>query len=336
MNEKKAINTIIIESDSTPGEYYSVNTKSLICSCPHFLKKLHGLPIEDPHRLCKHLVKALMVNGIPEHLKQHKEDIEWFAKHNSAFTSKEKALKNKKWDINLPLPDGGIVTVNSSKKKKYCYIEGIGDEKKILATLPLVGGTVSYTISSFYGSYDLNTQASRIPWNYRYMEQAVINWIVDEYNKVKNNDAPIAKKKIVEYKLNPDIISEGNIKTISINQVDTSSDVLELPKGLIHVLDDNERYFHIVGNAGENQIDAFISPDTSLIFYSINGSRSYSFDALQQSSEEDAILPSKHDRIPIKLIITVDTSDEFPTQYRFMEKALKKWLIDEYWKLMDK
>ena len=83
------------------------------------------------------------------------------------------------------MPDGSILTITSSKKKKYCYVEGVGDEKKILATLPLGGGVVYYHITNFGGSYDLTTQASHIPWNYRYMEQAVINWIVDEYNKVK-------------------------------------------------------------------------------------------------------------------------------------------------------
>lgn len=233
MHKSDNTEVIRIESDSNKGTYYSVNTKLLTCNCPHFYKKLRGLSLEDPHRLCKHLVKALTISGIPEHLKQYNEDIDWFAQHKSAFTDKEKALKNKKWDKNFPLPDENIRTITALKKKKYCYVEGVGDEKKIIATLPLAGGVVYYHITNFGGSYDLTTEASHIPWNYRYIEQAVINWIVDEYNKVKNSDAPIAFKKMIEYKLNPDPIPEGSIRTISIEKHDTSSGILELPDGAV-------------------------------------------------------------------------------------------------------
>lgn len=333
MDKSENEDIILITSDSNPDTCYSVNTKLLTCSCPHFFKKLRGISFDDPHRLCKHLIKALTINGIPDNLKQYKEDIEWFATHNSAFTSKEKALKNKKWDKNLPLPDGSIITITSAKKKKYCYIEGIGNEKKISATLPLAGGVVSYTISNFYGSYDLNTQASRIPWNYRYMEQAVINWIVDEYNKVKNNEAPTASEKIVQYKLNPDTIPEGNIKTISIERVDTSSGILQLSDGSIHIPEDNDEYFHIVGDVDDNQIEAFISSQNTLIFYSINGSRIYSFDISPISSKSEVSLPGVDTNATIKLIIEFNASDRFPKNFLYMEKAVIKWLTDEYYKI---
>lgn len=334
MDKSENAEVIAIESDSRHGEFYTVNIKLLTCSCPHFYKKLHGLSLEDPHRLCKHLIKALTINGIPDHLKQYKEDIEWFAKHNSAFTSKEKALKNKRWDKRFPLPDGSITTVTSAKKKKYCYVEGIADEKKILSTLPLAGGVVSYTISNFYGSYDLNTQASRIPWNYRYMEQAVINWIVDEYNKVKNPDAQIATKKMIEYKLNPDPIPEGNIRTISVEKHDTSSGILELPDGAVHIPEDGEEYYHVTGEVNNNQIEAFISSQNTSIFYSINGSRIYIFDVSPFSSETEVKLPGVETDSPMKLVITFDSSDKFPKQYYFMEKAMIKWLTDEYNKIL--
>jgi hypothetical protein len=109
MDQSDNSEIISIESESKAGAYYSVNMTLLTCSCPYFVRKLHGLPLENPHRLCKHLVKALSINGIPDHLKQYTEDIHWFAQHNSAFTNREQAIKNKKWDKNLPLPDGSII-----------------------------------------------------------------------------------------------------------------------------------------------------------------------------------------------------------------------------------
>jgi len=324
---------ISIESESKAEVYYYVNTTLLTCTCPYFLKKLHKLPLEDPHRLCKHLVKALTINGIPEYLKQYSEDIHWFAQHNSAFASKEKALKNKKWDKNLPLPDSGIATTKSTKKKKYHYIEGIADEKKILATIPLGGGIVSFTINNFHGSYDLNTQESHIPWNYRYMEQAVVNWIVDEYNKTKNADAPVAIKKTVVYKLNPDPIAKGSIKTITIEKIETTSGFLELPDGLLVDINANEKYYHVIGGVESYKIDAFISTASSLLFYSINGSRTYSFDVSPFSTTSEINLSEIGIESPLQLVVTIDGSDDFPKNFLFMEKAVKQWLLDEYNKI---
>lgn len=324
---------ISIESESKAGTYYSVNTTLLTCSCPHFFKNLHGRQLEDPQRLCKHLVKALTIKGIPDYLKQYSDDIQWFAQRNAAFTSRENALKSKKWNKNLPLPDGGIKTTKSSKKKKYHYIEGIGDEKNILATLPLSGGAVSFTISNFHGCYDLNTQASHIPWNYRYMEQAVINWIVDEYNKTKNADAPMATKKTIIYKLNPDPIVEGSIKTLTADKVDTSSGLLELPDGLIHVIDDNEEYYHVIGGVESYKVDAYISNTSNLLFYSINGSKTYSFDVSPSSTTSEINLSEVSIESPLRLVVTIDGSDNFPKNFLFMEKAVKQWLADEYNKI---
>lgn len=333
MTESDNSEIISIESDSRSGVYYSVNTVLLTCSCPHFFKKLHGRPLEDPQRLCKHLVKALALKGIPEYLKQYSDDIHWFAQRNAAFTNMENALNKKKWDKNIPLPDGSIATTKSSKKKKYHYIEGIGDDKTISAKLPLAGGVVSFTIISFYGSYDLSTQESHIPWNYRYMEQAVINWIVDEYNKIKNADAPVAAKKNIIYKLKPDPIDEGSIKTITTEQVETSSGLLELPGGLIHPIVDKEIYYHVIGGVENYIINAFISSTSTLLFYSINGSKTYSFDICPLSTTSETNLSEVGIGSPLQLVVTVDSSDNFPRNFLFMEKAVKKWLTVEYGKI---
>ena len=333
MDQSDNSEIISIESESRAGAYYSVNTTLLTCSCPHFFKKLHGRQLNDPQRLCKHLVKALTISGIPDYLKQYSEDIHWFAQHNAAFTTIENALKSKKWDKKLPLPDGSIKTTKSAKKKKYHYIEGIGDEKKILATLPLSGGAVSFTISNFHGSYDLNSQASHIPWNYRYMEQAVINWIVDEYNKTKNADAPVATKRTIVYKLNPDPIVVGSIKTLAAEKVDTSSGLLELPDGLIHAIDENQKYYHVIGGIESYKVDAYISNTSNLLLYSINDSRTYYFDVCPSSATSEISLPEAGISSPLRFVITIDGADNFPKNFLFMEKAVKQWLTDEYNKI---
>lgn len=177
--EAESIVSIQSETDSTKS--YNINLKDLTCSCPHFYKKLHAVSIEDPHRLCKHLIRALHENGIPEHLKSYTEDILWFARHGVAFTSREKVRKQKK----LPLSEGCIITVTSDKKVKYCYLSGKVNEDIIHASLPLNSDQVSLTINNFHGVCNLKENICALPKAYQYMEKAILSWLITEKNKLK-------------------------------------------------------------------------------------------------------------------------------------------------------
>ncbi len=171
---------VSISSETNPTKSYDVNLKELTCSCPHFYKKLHASPVEDPHRLCKHLIRALHENGIPEHLKKHSDDIIWFAQHGVAFSSRDKVRKQKK----LPLIEGSIITVISDKKTKYCYLSGKVNEDIIHASLPLDGDQVSLTINNFHGACNLKENICALPKAYQYMEKAILSWLINEKTKL--------------------------------------------------------------------------------------------------------------------------------------------------------
>jgi len=333
MDKSGNADPIKIESESKPGEYHLVDINALTCTCIYFARKLRSLPLNDPHRLCKHLIKALIISGIPEFLEEHKEAIETCAVHNSAFVEKGKEFKKKTWDKYFPLPEGSVVTLKTDKKKKYVYLEGVGDEKKILATIPINGGMVGYSINNFRENYDLLTQKSDIPWNYRYMEQAIITWIVDEYNKLKTDQSPLAEKKVVRYKLNPDAIPEGNIKTVSCKKVDTASGLLYF-MNLLDVPEDNCEYFQITAVLDDYQIDAVISPQSELIRYSINQKSPYYCFLKEEKQVLEKTIDLHTKGIPISLEISIDFKMNFPKHYQHMEGAFRKWLRDEYLKLL--
>ncbi len=59
---------------------------------------------------------------------------------------------------------------------------------------------------------------------------------MDEYNRTKKDDAPVATKRTIVKKLNPEPIFVSSMKTIATEKVDTSSGLLELPDGLIHAI----------------------------------------------------------------------------------------------------
>jgi hypothetical protein len=311
-------NIILIESESSPDTFYSVNITSLTCSCPIFLKKLRVLPLNNPHRLCKHLVQAVTKTGIPPFLTQYKSDIEWFARQKASFTNRDSVRHNNK----TALPVGTIQKVATNKKRKYCHSEAIANGKKISATIPLQGGRVSYTINNLNAFYDTITQESFIPIAYRSIEQAVVKWITEEYNKVRLESAPLAIPKIIEYKPIEVEFPEGSVKTISIQKM---NGVLEL-SGFGY--DYDGKYFHIKGQIERESVEAVMAKSYPGIIYSINNSKAYRLYVEETKKHESSLEILRIDKLT--LTFSSDLSDTFPKTYWFLEKAVLTWLKSEY------
>ncbi len=309
--------TVLIESDSKPGDFYSIDLDSLSCACPYFTKKLVNIALSDPHRLCKHLTQALCKTEIPLFLERYAPDIRWFGQHNAAFSEKKfaKTIKNR------ALKAEEIQTTSVNKKKKYCYVTAVARDKKISALIPFDGGPVSYSINNSHAQYNTTTQESDVPIGYRNLEQAIVSWIVDEYNKAKNDAAPVAIKPKIEFKPNQAEISEGSVKTISIEK---RSGLVELG----NVIDDLEEaeHFYIRGAVGRERIEAIIRKSHHVIIYRINSSRVYSYD-LAPIMEQSTVTTSVGD---FTVTASSDLSDDFPKAYKFVQKAVLRWLRDEH------
>jgi len=309
--------TILIESDSKPGDFYSIDLRSLSCTCPYFAKKLVNLPLDDPHRLCKHLTQALCKTDIPPFLERHALDIRWFGQHRSGFSDK-KSIKTIK---NRALQAEEVQTTAVIKKKKYCYVTAVARDKKISAVIPLDEGLVSYTINNSHAQYNMTTQESNVPVGYRNLEQAIVSWILDEYNKAKNGSAPVAIKPEIDFKPIPAEISEGSVKTISREK---RSGLVELG----NVIDDLEEaeHFYIRGEVGRECIEAIIRKNYDVIIYRINSSRVYSYD-LAPTMEQSTVTTAVGD---FTVTASSNLSDDFPRAYKPLQKAVLRWLRDEH------
>ncbi|HYT53821.1 MAG TPA: hypothetical protein VEQ38_03840 [Verrucomicrobiae bacterium] len=305
--------TILIESDSMPGDFYSVDLQSLSCTCPYFVKKFVNAPLDDPHRLCKHLTQAFSRTGIPPFLERYALDIEWFGKHNAAY-SDNKSIKTIK---NRALQSDEVRTTSVSKKKKYCYATAVARDKKISAVIPLDGGPVSYAINNSHAQYNTVTQESAVPMGYRNLEEAIVSWIVDEYNKAKNDSAPAAVKPEIDFKPIQAELPEGSVKTISVQK---KNGLVELG----NVIDDFEdaEHFYLRGEVGREFIEAIIRKNHRVIIYKINASRVYSYD-LSPTTEQTSVGD-------FTITASADLSHDFPRAYKFMQKAVLRWLRDEH------
>ena len=291
-------NKIQIESDSTQGIFYEVDIQKLTCTCPYFKRELNSLPIDDPKRICKHLAQAFADNEIPHILIHFKDDILWCAKHKISYAAKKETIKRKK----IELPEGSVKTISVDKKRKYCYIEGLISDKNIYATIPLDGGLINYKIGKYHANYDTVTQDSNVPTNYRHMENAIVNWLVSEYNNYKNESAPKAKNKTIDYEPNKTEHPENSVNTLLVHKKAGMIDFY----GQLDNFEEDE-YYHITGEVGRESIEAIIRKDINYILYSINGSNVYTY--------------------------TYDLECEFPKSYWYIQKAVISWLKNEYVKI---
>ncbi len=205
--------TVRIESDSKPGQFYEVSPDSLSCTCPYYSRKLRGLPLSDPHRLCKHLIQVLAVQGIPDIFKPYEEDIKWFAKHNASFTDREKALVREKnlekqsYQEGRTLFTPDMITVLSrSKKRKYYYLDAEALEKQISAAMTLGGGDTSLSVNNIGAFYSYSCNVCSFPDPIRFMAPSIILWLDMEYSTVtgdKRERSDTNIKGIYEQMLNP-------------------------------------------------------------------------------------------------------------------------------------
>jgi hypothetical protein len=115
---------------------------------------------------------------------------------------------------------------------------------------------------------------------------------------------------------------EGSIATLSVERKTGQvflSDVVEEDRG---------PYFHVHGKVGEESIEAALQ-DT-LILYSVNGSRAYTLGVGPERKSEARIEAAG---IIVTMTMDFNESDDFPRRYKFMEKAVLKWLRDEHARL---
>jgi hypothetical protein len=142
------------------------------------------LPLHDPHRLCKHLIRVFADKGVPDAFKAHEEDIKWFAKHNASFTNREKAFVREKTletqfyreGKTLFTPDM-ITVLSRNKKRKYCYFDAKAIEKQIFATMTLNGGDTSLRISNLWAFYSFSQNTCSFPDPIRFMAPGMVLWL---------------------------------------------------------------------------------------------------------------------------------------------------------------
>ncbi|MDF1884489.1 hypothetical protein JHD49_11110, partial [Sulfurimonas sp. SAG-AH-194-C21] len=74
---------------------YETDVESLTCSCLDWKQQRAKYALDNPKRLCKHLIDKLDVEDLPESMKYFKENILYYKEKEIAF--------NKQFQTIIPL-----------------------------------------------------------------------------------------------------------------------------------------------------------------------------------------------------------------------------------------
>jgi hypothetical protein len=137
--------------------------------------------MDDPRRLCKHLIRAFVENGIPDSFQQFEDDIKQRSIRGQSFIPSKSSMES----MISPLPAGSINTVTANKKRKYVHLTGSGDGHSIRASVNLESEEIDLQINDDAASGSLILMQCVLPKKYRYMEKAILEWIVGEFGKLR-------------------------------------------------------------------------------------------------------------------------------------------------------
>ncbi|QOY53323.1 transposase family protein [Candidatus Sulfurimonas baltica] len=112
---------------------YDTNTEKLTCTCEDWKQTRKEYPIDDPRRLCKHIINKLDIDNLSDNLKYFKEDIKFYKSKEWGFTKDfEKVLK---LPINgyIILQDHYWMNVYDNNGNKYGYLYDTDNNKHVWA-----------------------------------------------------------------------------------------------------------------------------------------------------------------------------------------------------------
>lgn len=94
---------------------YDTNITELTCSCKDWEEVRSGYSIDDPRRLCKHIINKLDVNNLPNDLKYFKEDLAFYKENEKGF--------NKQFQKIIPLLDSKYLALYNDDDWTNIYHE---------------------------------------------------------------------------------------------------------------------------------------------------------------------------------------------------------------------
>lgn len=98
---------------------YDTNIQNLTCSCPNWVKRRSVYSMNNPKRLCKHIIKKLNIANLPDSIKYFRESIEAYRERELGFRMDFNLMDMFELDYKVLYRDGEWINIFDSDGKQY-------------------------------------------------------------------------------------------------------------------------------------------------------------------------------------------------------------------------
>jgi len=155
---------------------YDTDIKNLTCTCKDWTETRKIYPVNDPRRLCKHLISQLDINDLPLEIKRFQASIQLYQDKKKGYNKYiDRLIEIPETDFVAEYNDGDWINVfdnesnrygflikddeyiwsRSSKTKNYKIIETFFAQKEYQPVVPLTGEKIKNIESSLENKFNV-------------------------------------------------------------------------------------------------------------------------------------------------------------------------------------
>jgi len=111
---------------------YNTDTKKLTCSCKDWTESRKEFSLNDPRRLCKHIINQLDINNLPNEIKRFKTSITFYQENQKGYNKYfDKLIEIPNSDFIAEYTDGDWINIFDNEFNRYGFL--IKDDEYIWA-----------------------------------------------------------------------------------------------------------------------------------------------------------------------------------------------------------
>lgn len=185
---------------------YNTDLEKQTCTCLDWKESRQEFKINDPRRLCKHIINQLDINNLPYELSYFKESLEYYQKNEYAFTTDfEELIYISQADCKILYKNFGWINIYDKDGNKYGFLIYGFDE-----SFKWAKNKKPQLFQEIEIFFDNDEYLPSIDW-FDDEKEYILNQLDGIYQQVKiNNDdmlADVAKEKNYQFYCDDKIVS---------------------------------------------------------------------------------------------------------------------------------
>ena len=102
---------------------YDTDTKKLTCTCKDWTESRKEFSLNDPRRLCKHIINQLDINNLPNEIKRFKTSIKFYQEKEKGYNKYfDRLIEIPKSNFIAEYTDGDWINIFDNESNRYGFL----------------------------------------------------------------------------------------------------------------------------------------------------------------------------------------------------------------------